>query len=285
MSTRQMLATAVLKNSGGLYSALSGLPSRKGQASHLQKHRVLFHTQSSTFGLVFPSVWSRFLLTQGPIVFNAQSISIIKYMFIHSQTFICLRKPLKRKDKGQFKQMKNIFEDLMTPPCHSWWALEGQIQLLLIQSAKLSAEDLQGNTQQTYTPLQRRAFSRWGRPSSFSALLSFFGLRRSGLSGSWPRTLFWSQTSSAVGSSCRRCISPSDIQRSSISDGYSAGLFIGTWPGPPARTKSPSPKPIVNKGHSVCHFFVGWRLKMRTWINLRVLYKWFKVEMAKKAVP
>ena len=113
--------------------------------------------------------------------------------------------------------------------------------------SKTLSKDLQGNTQQTYTPLQRRAFSRWGRPSSFSALLSFFGLRRSGLSGSWPRTLFWSQTSSAVGSSRRRCISPSDIQRSSISDGYSAGLFIGTRPGPAARTKNLSPKPIVNK--------------------------------------
>lgn len=146
----------------------------------------------------------------------------------------------------------------MTPPCHSWWALEGQIQLLLIQSAKLSAQDLQGNTQQTYTPLQRRAFCRWGRPSSsFSALLSFFGLRRSGLSGSWPRTLFWSQTSSAVGSSRRRCISPSDIQRSSISDGYSAGLFIGTRPGPAARTKNLSPKPIVNK-RPLCLLLFCW---------------------------
>ena len=94
-------------------------------------------------------------------------------------------------------------------------------------------------------------------PFQASALLSVFGLRRSGLSGSWPRTLFWSQTSSAVGSSRRRCISPSDIQRSSISDGYSAGLFIGTRPGPAARTKNLSPKPIVNK-RPLCLLLFCW---------------------------
>ena len=55
MSTRQMLATAVLKNSGGLYSALSGLPSRKGQASHLQKTGCyLLYSIVCFFDLYFP---------------------------------------------------------------------------------------------------------------------------------------------------------------------------------------------------------------------------------------
>ena len=152
MSTRQMLATAVLKNSGGLYSALSGLPSRKGSASHLQKNRVLSPTQWSAFWLVFPSsVWSMIKIPfqstltnkARPIMFNPQSASII-YTFIHCQTPICVKKSFylwEKKYQRSFQANgKNIFEDLMTPPCHSWWALEGQIQLLLIQSAKLSAK-------------------------------------------------------------------------------------------------------------------------------------------------
>ena len=230
MSTRQMLATAVLKNSEGLYSTLSGLPENKARLAIFQTQGAIYYLFICFLIGISITMIKNLIDRWGPIMYNLPSASIT---YVDSMTNIHLHlETFEWKMKGQrsnSSKWKNMFEDFMTTsPCHTWWALEGP-------KAKFSCywSNQQNSQQKTFRATLSKhthhfrgghSVDEAGPPSSFSALLFFFSLRRSGLSGSWPRTLFWSQTSSAVGSSRRRCISSSDIQRSSNSDGFSAGL-------------------------------------------------------------